>query len=149
MASRPVSRDQCSGIFIRGWRLRDGWLATKLYQKHPGAIAWVPGIGLALSVPFYVFAFTTDNLLCCHRPDHRWICKVRLHYRSLTIGQGVVTTRRAGDSRAAIRREPDRLRIRPSLYRRYLDIFFVNGVAELGVAAEELTRNQCHPRLSS
>ena len=26
------------------------------------------------------------------------------------------------------------------------DIFFVNGVAELGVAAEELTRNQCHPR---
>jgi hypothetical protein len=26
------------------------------------------------------------------------------------------------------------------------DIFFVSGAAELGVAAEELTRNQCHPR---
>ena len=26
------------------------------------------------------------------------------------------------------------------------DIFFVGGAAELGVAAEELARNQCHPR---
>jgi hypothetical protein len=26
------------------------------------------------------------------------------------------------------------------------DIFFVDGIVELGVAAEELTRNQCHPR---
>ena len=26
------------------------------------------------------------------------------------------------------------------------DIFFVSGAAELGVAAEELARNQCHPR---
>jgi hypothetical protein len=26
------------------------------------------------------------------------------------------------------------------------DIFFVNGAAEFGVSAEELVRNQCHPR---
>ena len=26
------------------------------------------------------------------------------------------------------------------------DVFFVNGAAELGVAAEELARNDCHPR---
>jgi len=26
------------------------------------------------------------------------------------------------------------------------DVFFARGIAELGVAAEELVRNQCHPR---
>ena len=26
------------------------------------------------------------------------------------------------------------------------DVFFINGITEVGIAADELTRNQCHPR---
>lgn len=42
----PVALVAAGGTFATGW------LATKLYKKYPGAIAWVPAIGLALSVPF-------------------------------------------------------------------------------------------------
>ena len=53
----PVSLSAAIGTFATGW------LATRLYQKYPGAIAWVPASGLLLSVPFYLFAFTTENLI--------------------------------------------------------------------------------------
>ena len=46
----PVALSAAIGTFATGW------LATRLYKVHPGAIAWVPALGLALSVPFYVFA---------------------------------------------------------------------------------------------
>ena len=42
--------------------LTTGWLAERLVRRHPNAIAWLPGIGLILSVPFYLWAFTTQNL---------------------------------------------------------------------------------------
>ena len=29
----------------------------------------------------------------------------------------------------------------------FSDIFFINGIVELGVATEELARNECHPRV--
>ncbi|MFT6752788.1 MAG: MFS family permease, partial [Candidatus Azotimanducaceae bacterium] len=84
----PVSLSSAIGTFATGW------LATKLYKKHPGAIAWVPGIGLALSIPFYIFAFTTQSLLLAA------ICLmiggfVKYGYLAAqyTIGQGVVSMR--------------------------------------------------------
>ena len=46
----PVSMSSAIGTFATGW------LATKLYKKHPGAIATGATLGLALSIPFYVFA---------------------------------------------------------------------------------------------
>ncbi|MCR5879602.1 hypothetical protein [Phenylobacterium sp. J367] len=39
-----------------------GWLAERLSARHPNAIAWLPGAGMILSVPFYVWAFTTSSL---------------------------------------------------------------------------------------
>ena len=71
-----------------------GWLATKLYQKHPGAIAWVPALGLALSIPFYVFAFTTQNLLYAALGlIIGGFVKYGYIAAQYTIGQGVVSMR--------------------------------------------------------
>jgi hypothetical protein len=36
-----------------------------LGKKSPTAIAWLPAHGLALSIPFYFWGFTTTNLLFC------------------------------------------------------------------------------------
>jgi MFS family permease len=42
-----------------------GWLAMKMRAKSITAIAWLPAIGLAASVPFYIWGFTTPTLLLC------------------------------------------------------------------------------------
>ena len=72
--------------------LATGWLAERLSRRYPNAIAWLPGYGMILAVPFYVLAFSTDNL---------WICAIGLCLGGLskygylaaqyTIGQGVVS----------------------------------------------------------
>lgn len=38
-----------------------GFLAGKIAHRYPRAIAWIPGIGLILSAPFYWLAFTTHD----------------------------------------------------------------------------------------
>ena len=45
--------------------LATGWLAEKLRRRSVTAIAWLPGIGLLLSVPFYVTAFSTEHFGIC------------------------------------------------------------------------------------
>lgn len=40
--------------------LATGWMAERLISKRPNAIAWIPGLGLIISVPFYLLAFSTD-----------------------------------------------------------------------------------------
>jgi MFS family permease len=138
----PVSLSSAIGTFATGW------LATKLYKKHPGAIAWVPGIGLALSIPFYIFAFTTQSLLLAA------ICLmiggfVKYGYLAAqyTIGQGVVSMRVRAMATAVLLFVVNLIGygFGPLFIGAISDIFFVSGVAELGVAAEELSRNQCHP----
>lgn len=42
-----------------------GWLAMKMRAKSFTAIAWLPAIGLTVSVPFYVWGFTSTSLLIC------------------------------------------------------------------------------------
>jgi MFS family permease len=69
-----------------------GWLAERLSPRFPNAIAWLPGWGMILSVPFYVLAFTTDNL---------WLCAIGLSVGGFAkysylpaqyvMGQGVVS----------------------------------------------------------
>lgn len=39
-----------------------GWLADKFAQRHPTALAWLPALGMGLSVPFYAVGFLADNL---------------------------------------------------------------------------------------
>jgi MFS family permease len=139
----PVSLSSAVGTFATGW------LATKLYQKHPGAIAWVPGIGLALSVPFYVFAFTTDNLLfAAISLIIAGFVKYGYITAQYTIGQGVVTMRVRAMAIAVLLFVANLIGygFGPLFIGAISDIFFVSGAADLGVAAEELARNQCHPR---
>ena len=140
----PVALVAASGTFATGW------MATRIYKKYPGAIAWVPAIGLALSVPFYLFAFTTENLL------YAGICLgiggfVKYGYLAAqyTIGQGVVTMRVRATATAVLLFVVNLIGygFGPLFIGAISDIFFVNGIAELGVAADELARNQCHPRV--
>ncbi|MEP2735377.1 MAG: MFS transporter [Erythrobacter sp.] len=39
-----------------------GWLADKVSAKHPKALAWLPAMGMAASVPLYAFGFLMPNL---------------------------------------------------------------------------------------
>jgi hypothetical protein len=68
--------------------------ATRLYKIYPGAIAWVPAIGLGISVPFYLFAFTTESLLWAGIGlSIAGFSKYGYLAAQYTIGQGVVTMR--------------------------------------------------------
>lgn len=139
----PVSLSSAIGTFATGW------LATKLYQKHPGAIAWVPALGLALSIPFYVFAFTTDNLMfAAIGLIIGGFVKYGYIAAQYTIGQGVVSMRVRAMATAVLLFVANLIGYGCGpLFIGYIsDIFFVSGAAELGVAAEELVRNQCHPQ---
>ena len=140
----PVSLASAIGTFATGW------LATKLYKKHPGAIAWVPAIGLALSIPFYFFAFSTQNLLyAAIALVIGGFVKYGYLAAQYTIGQGVVSMRVRAMATAVLLFVVNLIGygFGPLFIGAVSDIFFVSGIAELGVAAEELTRNQCHPRV--
>lgn len=139
----PVSLSSAIGTFATGW------LATKLYKKYPGAIAWVPAIGLALSIPFYVFAFTTQNLLyAAIGLVIGGFVKYGYLAAQYTIGQGVVSMRVRATATAVLLFVVNLIGygFGPLFIGLVSDIFFTSGVAELGVAAEELARNQCHPK---
>ncbi|MEH6557348.1 MAG: MFS transporter [Oceanicoccus sp.] len=139
----PVSLSSAIGTFATGW------LATRLYKKYPGAIAWVPAIGLALSIPFYVFAFTTQNLLyAAIGLVIGGFVKYGYLAAQYTIGQGVVSMRVRAVATAVLLFVVNLIGygFGPLFIGLVSDIFFTSGVAELGVAAEELARNQCHPR---
>ncbi len=139
----PVSLSSAIGTFVTGW------LATRLYKKHPGAIAWLPALGLALSVPFYVFAFTTQNLLfAAIGLIIGGFVKYGYIAAQYTIGQGVVSMRVRAMATAVLLFIVNLIGygFGPLFIGFISDIFFVSGAIELGVAAEELTRNQCHPR---
>ncbi|MFT7549593.1 MAG: sugar phosphate permease, partial [Candidatus Azotimanducaceae bacterium] len=140
----PVSLSSAIGTFATGW------LATKLYQKHPGAIAWVPAIGLALSIPFYIFAFTTENLLyAAIGLIIGGFVKYGYLAAQYTIGQGVVSMRVRAMATAVLLFVVNLIGygFGPLFIGAISDIFFVSGTVELGVVAEELSRNQCHPRV--
>ncbi len=74
--------------------LLTGWLAQRMYSKYPGAIAWIPGIGLILCVPFYWLAFTTHNFqLALFGLVAGGFIKYGYLAAQYTIGQGVVSAR--------------------------------------------------------
>ena len=139
----PVALSAALGTFVTGW------LATRLYKTHPGAIAWMPALGLALSIPFYVFAFTTENLLfAAIGLIIGGFVKYGYIAAQYTIGQGVVGMRVRAMAIAVLLFIANLIGygFGPLFIGYTSDIFFVNGVAELGIAADELSRNQCHPR---
>ena len=139
----PVSMSSAIGTFATGW------LATRLYKNHPGAIAWVPSIGLALSIPFYIFAFTTENLLfAAVGLVIGGFVKYGYIAAQYTIGQGVVSMRARAMATAVLLFVANLIGygFGPLFIGAISDVFFINGVAEVGLATDALTRNQCHPR---
>ncbi|MCW8195995.1 MFS transporter [Proteobacteria bacterium 005FR1] len=138
----PVALSSAVGTFATGW------LATRLYKKHPGAIAWVPAAGLALSIPFYIFAFTSETLAyAAIGLIIGGFVKYGYLAAQYTIGQGVVTMRVRAMATAVLLFVVNLIGygFGPLFIGAVSDIFFNVGVANLGVAADELARNQCHP----
>jgi MFS family permease len=82
------------GIASSVGTLACGWLAERLGAKRPNAIAWLPGVGLLLSVPVYAWAFTTGNLVvCCVTLSLAGLLKYSYLAGQYTIGQQVVSAR--------------------------------------------------------
>lgn len=80
-----------------------GWLATRLRKKNVASIAWLAAGGLALSVPFYFIAFTTDIMwLCVLGLAAGGFIKYGYLAAQYTIGQGVVSTRVRATSTAIL-----------------------------------------------
>lgn len=144
LINTPVALSSALGTFATGW------LATKMYAKHPGAIAWLPAAGLALSIPFYLVGFGTGSLMVA------LVCLViggfvKYGYLAAqyTIGQGVVTMRVRATATAILLFVVNLIGygLGPLFIGALSDILFRLDVADMGVAAGELTKAvQCHPR---
>lgn len=134
----PVGIASAMGTFATGW------LAERMVRRHPNAIAWLPGFGLMLSVPFYVWAFTTNNLWFCLAG----LCiggAVKYGYLAAqyTIGQGVVTAQVRATATAVLLFVVNLLGygLGPLFIGAVSDVIFNMQVADLGAA--ELTRQAC------
>lgn len=124
--------------------LATGWLAGRMSRRHPNAIAWLAGAGLILSVPFYLWAFTTTNLrivlvaLCVGGT-----IKYGYLAAQYTIGQGVVSAQVRATATAVMLFVVNLLGygLGPLFIGAVSDAFFSMQVAQLGAA--ELTRQAC------
>jgi MFS family permease len=86
----PLALSAAAGTFI------GGALAEKLTPRFSSAVAWIPGVGLLLAIPFYETAyFMSTPMLSTARI--LWCLGAICHYSYLgsqyTIGQGVVSQR--------------------------------------------------------
>jgi MFS family permease len=80
-----------------------GWLAMRMRARSVTAIAWIPAIGLAASVPFYIWGFTSTSMIFCaiglsigHFVKYGYLAA------QYTIGQGVVSQRVRATSTAVM-----------------------------------------------
>jgi MFS family permease len=124
--------------------LTTGWLAGRLAGRHPNAIAWIPGIGLIVSAPFYLWAFTTGHLWAALAG----LCiggAVKYGYLAAqyTIGQGVVSAQVRAVATAVLLFIVNLLGygLGPLFIGALSDLLFNLRTAELGAA--ELTRQAC------
>jgi MFS family permease len=121
-----------------------GWLAGRIAARHPNAIAWIPGFGLLLSVPFYIVAFTTGHLwlsaLCLCIGGASKYGYLAAQY---TIAQGVVSPRFRAVSTAILLFLINLLGygIGPLFIGYVSDWLFARQTALLGAA--DLTRKAC------
>jgi MFS family permease len=80
-----------------------GWLAMRLRARSASAIAWLAGGGLLLSVPFYIWGFTTTSLfLCAVGLSIGHFVKYGYLAAQYTISQGVVSMRVRATSTAVM-----------------------------------------------
>lgn len=82
----PLAAVAAGGTFL------GGFLSEKLEGRFPSAAAWVPGIGLLISVPTYVGAFFAPTIGLAFM---FWIVAAIAHYAYLgaqyTVGTGIVS----------------------------------------------------------
>ncbi|MDZ4739818.1 MAG: MFS transporter [Alphaproteobacteria bacterium] len=87
----PLSLCAAAGTFI------GGYATEKLSPRYPTAVAWLPALGLLLSIPFYLLGFFTPTARIFDVGLVLWGIAATLHFTYLgaqyTIGQGVVSTR--------------------------------------------------------
>jgi MFS family permease len=145
LINTPVAFSSALGTFFTGW------LAMKIYTRYPGGIAWLPAAGLALSIPFYLFAFSSQNLW--------WALAglviggfVKYGYLAAqyTIGQGVVSAQVRATATAILLFIVNLIgySLGPFFIGALSDIFFRGDVAQIGVGVGELVKaSQCHPRI--
>jgi MFS family permease len=135
----PVALSASVGAFFVGW------LAERLVHRYPNAIAWLPGLGMILCVPFYLVAFTSKNLtvvIAC------LVIGALVKYGYLasqyTIGQGVVSMRVRATATAVMLFVINLIGygLGPLFIGVVSDILFKVHVADLGVAGE-LVRKSC------
>lgn len=121
-----------------------GWLATRLASRSITAIAWLPGFGMILCVPFYFWAFSTNNLwfalagLCLGG-----LSKYGYLAAQYSIGQGVVSSQTRALSTAVMLFVINLLGygFGPLFIGVLSDFLFTSQVAALG--APDLTRAAC------
>jgi hypothetical protein len=83
-------------LFAAGGTFLGGFLVEKLSPRFPAAVAWLPALGLLLSIPLYQIAFFMPT---AQLDTARWLwcAAATLHFAYLgsqyTIGQGVVSMR--------------------------------------------------------
>ena len=84
----PLSLLAAIGTFM------GGYVTEKLTPRSPTAVAWVPALGLLISIPAYISAFFLDDLKVIFV---LWGVAAVCHYSYLgaqyNIGQGVVSNR--------------------------------------------------------
>jgi len=138
----PVALASAVGTFFTGW------LAQRLYKKHPSAIAWLPGFGLVLCVPFYVVAFTSDNLgVVIASLMAGGAIKYGYLAAQYTIGQGVASMRARATATAILLFVVNLIGygLGPLFIGAVSDIIFNMGAASANMTGE-LTRAMCHPK---
>ncbi|MCR5876341.1 MFS transporter [Phenylobacterium sp. J426] len=138
MINAPVAAASAVGTFATGW------LAEKISKRHPTAIAWLAGIGLTASVPFYFLAFTTQNLsLALVGLVIGGAIKYGYLAAQYTIGQGVVSAQVRAVATAILLFVVNLLGygLGPLFIGALSDLIFNMQVASLG--APDLTRKAC------
>lgn len=124
--------------------LGTGWLAERIGARSLTAIAWLPGIGMILCVPFYLLAFSTHSLtLCLTGLLIGGGVKYGYLAAQYTIGQGVVSSQSRALSTAVLMFVINMLGygFGPLFIGWLSDVIFASQVAGLG--ADGLTRAMC------
>ena len=124
--------------------LATGWLAERLARRYPTAIAWLPGYGMIICVPFYLLAFSTDSVTVCVVA----LClggfsKYGYLAAQYTIGQGVVSAQVRAVSTAVMLFIINLLGygLGPLFIGALSDFLFTLQTADLGAA--DLARKAC------
>jgi len=127
--------------------LATGWMAERLINKYPNAIAWIPGAGLILSVPFYLLAFSTDVFgLCLFGLVVGGFVKYGYIAAQYTVAAGVVPVRVRATSTAVLIFMQNMLgyTFGPLFIGGVSDILFKLKVDALGQS--DLTRKMCEAK---